>query len=254
MPDQDLTGVSLEDLAVYIRQEHTLAVESVAAAAELLSDGVRHGIIAGTYMMEAKLRMTDGALWQDWLATEVPEISRGLADKYCRWAFYKDKLLATETPIDTGSVTQMLKGLPAVPRFGLKSPDDSTLQQMAALRTEGVSYREIGELTGFNQTTVHQHLNPQQAKKNRDRATRRQLAKKKEERAAQKALERQRRAEVSKKIGGRLDKAYSMAREMAIVIDQAMADYPGDRDVLRQALYATHRAEEQLWDAIRKQV
>lgn len=245
----DLSGLTLDELARIARSEHRQMMDAVDRVTQALSEGLLHAIAVGDALNAAR-ELVDDRPWSEWCAEAVPDTSEAQRTRYCRWAFYKDKVFAAATPLDTNSVVAYLRGLPPVnasPSIG-----DEKIAEAIRLRSAGMTCAEIAALLEVSTSTVYNYTTPGQREKVRARQNKRTGRVRKEIRAGRRLLERQERDAAAKRVGGRVDKAYSLIRQACAEIDGAMADLESGRDDLRMALSAAHKAEDHISAAIRK--
>lgn len=245
----DLSGLSLDELAEYIAAECAEVNSHAQAAIGELSAAVIHGIRAGEALLEAKARHTGNSDWTAWLDAKSP-MGRWQAHKFMRWAFYKDEIAAMDDiTVTAHNVSQLLAGLPMIPRItDRRSLPEDTRDEIKDLAAQGVSRREIARRTNVHTETVRRLTDPAAAEKLHAKQRRYQQRRT----DARKALERQERDRAAKKVGGRVDKAYSLIRQACAEIDGAMAELESGRGDLRLALSAAHKAEDHISAAIRK--
>jgi len=242
----DLSGLSLADLASYANAEFDSMNSAADAALERLSEALQHAVRLGKALCVAKEKVGRGN-WDSWVDVNLP-FGTTNANRYCRLAFYEDRLLASSVPLNTKSALAYLKGLPQAPGTRRRHLiDEDQVSEMRRLKESGASLNEIAELMEISKTSVEYHTS--------DKAKSRAIAYRKrydkQRLAGKKALERQDRVTAAKKAGGKLDKAYSLVRQLAAELDAAHSEATEGRDALRLALSYTHRAEDNISTAIR---
>jgi transposase len=251
-PHSSLEGLTVDELAEIANTEHRLAKEEADQAKSHLTEAVLHGIASGKALLVVKARIPDE--WAEWTSTKL-EFSQASAHRYCRWAYYEDKILAAEVPLNSQSIVHFLRDEPMLPSAAKGKPrpklvrTPETEAQVKKLAAEGMKLVEIAEVTEISMTTIRVILDPAYDKRRRDR----QRAKSRERREAYAALRRKRQKEAAKRAGGgRLDKAFALIHQYRAEIDAAILDVEAGREELRQSLLAAQKATSTLNAAISK--
>ena len=211
------------------------------------------GMQCGAALIEARAQVEDGG-WYRWLDENVT-FTAWTAAQYMRVAHHRDALFAAGRVFSLPTATEYLRSIGAsAPHdhiFTMKA--DERKAEARRLRKEGVTQDEIAEFFDVSRATVRRWVDPVVEKRDRQKRER----DRKVSRAARKALrekeERADRDRLAKSAGGAVSKAYALVRRTGIELDTAMQEASGgaERDALRSAMAAVHRAEDEIVRALR---
>jgi hypothetical protein len=229
----DLSGLTLDDLAETVRQEHRETERAV-------SQVVLHAIRCGQALLAARPQIEYGE-WRDWL--EGVDISQAAASKYMRIAYYKDSL-----PRDVRTIAdawESVVGRPAVKRSGRPPTPPAMIEDAQKMRADGLTYDAIAERVGAHTMSVYYWLNPDKYAE----STRRNEERRRQREQERKALRREEQAKAVKKFGDKkIDEGYSLIRRALNVLDQAQSD-TDDREIaggLREAIAHLQKADAEV--------
>jgi DNA-binding transcriptional MerR regulator len=231
---------SLDDLARDVREHADLFLRAEA-------DGLRHAIAAGDSLWQAR-KLVPAQQWTRWIE-EKCDLSHVLANRYMRFAYYKDQLPSGATITEARA---LLCGLPAVGPKG-RSAYATPLpirKEARELRRAGMSISAIAEYCEISWTTAKMLTDPDEEKR-RKVANRERLARK---RAAFKALSNQENAQLVARSGGSASRAYERIRKAAPELERALkeAAEPSIKQAFLDALGSLHKAEDAIVRAVRE--
>lgn len=189
----------LAGLAEKANREH----EQVAAA---VTSAVRHAILCGEYLLEARHIVGPGN-WERWYRANL-EIHQTVINRYMRIAKYQHLLppelvegtiqvgTNARTTAGIGAAVQYLRGLPAATGSGPRTVDYAEARR---LRGEGATHKQIAELLGCSVKSVQRALITDTERLKRDRRNR--SAYRERKRILQREASKKRLREVSDELG-----------------------------------------------------
>jgi len=257
--DVDLSTLSLEELAARAETAHEACERSVGLARTQVEDALAHAVSVGEILLAAHAKMPAGE-WKSWVKNNLP-FSISVSYVYSRLATFRSEVESWAATSDSPSIIGAFRHLtsagmarPKGGRLPRHEIDPLFVPQVQALRSQGLSYKEIGKQLGAADATVHRAIDPEY----RARRQANQHAYRRRAEAASKALaekeERDRRTALARNVGGDLSRAYSEVRRLAATIDKALAAAdPDQRPAVRDALAYTHKAEDALVAAMKAQ-
>ena len=201
-PVVNLEAMTLDELGAYTTREANLAEAHAARAIE-------HAIACGEALLLAKSQCHYGE-FQAWVEQHCP-LDYRTATLWMRIAYYKDEIPSGVSTVPLAK--QFLQGRPA---YSTPSLPPRWVDEARALRSAGVTLREICEELGMSKTAVVKQLYPQTKQSARVSDARRRNRRTVAERAARITAEAARRKETARLAAQRDDatsKLYSLVRQ-----------------------------------------
>ena len=242
---------SLVDLARQIK-------DTLEQLRNLAADGVRQAIHVGELLFVARETLPEHSSFESWIESDTG-LTYSTANRYMRIAYYKDELPTTPEDWETigkpgagtgiGAATTHLVGLPNIPRLndlaGNRIVTEADRDTALQLRTEGLTYQQIGERLDRSGGTVYFWLNPKAKKANEESGRKRRHL-------ARIGLKRNARDAAAKLRGGEVARAYTSVRKCAIDLDAAIVDSSDEDEkrCLRSALNNVYLAEDRISAAL----
>lgn len=239
-------GPTLAELAAELNREHHLVGEA-------LSHAMTHAVRAGAILNQAREQIGQSGQWFNWLRENF-DGSRDLAQYYLRIYEYQD--LVKGCP----SVHQAMKRLTGMPPIRLSSGvtgknrrhTKETKEEVRTLFTNGMTRKEIAELTGIPEITIGRWVDPEVYRRYQERnriyqRKLRQEQKKKREEAKQRAAERD-----ARRVGGSLAESYSLIHKLEnpLALASRNASDPEIERLLNSAIYHQHKALDAIVEAL----
>jgi hypothetical protein len=241
---------TLGELAVTIKREHGLVLESARSTIE-------HAINVGEALLSAKDACGEGN-WLAWLEGNT-DIHQTTANWYMRVAYQAEAVRASGEVSFTGAYLYLRqKGLlgPDRPggRRGQGNSDETRAEARHMHDDLGMSFAAIAGAMGFSYNTVRRWLDPEyrqrwDAHAKAYRAQRRADAR--QARLEAEAVSRERRiADAARRAGGALAEAYALATRLDGILGKARQDAT-ERDP-RIAINEAHAYRDKMMDALIK--
>ena len=238
-------------LAAIANAEGALANKATAEASEKMSAGLVHALAAGAALWEAR-EAVPAEDWTAWLEEHI-EYAVVTATAFVRLHYYRDQIEAHDGHLNIITAREFLNGLPSLVdgrnRGGVPAIPVEVVEQIRKVRAEGHTFTRVAEIVGVSRGAVQKHCDPDWNRK----AAERNRKRREEKRALELEERRRQRDELAARSGDHPSAAYASIRKAAASLQRAIdgCQDPAQRKELRNALGATHKAEDALVASMR---